>query len=160
MSQSKINMKKYVVLGLIVFVAISLAGFFVLIAERNWRPKVFCVAFGKSISSLKHCVMNPFRDKEPENIAENILKELRNGKTTSVTPYLFERNGDNNNHILEKEKVFQAEGWRIGERIDTVNTSNLMYWIAHKDYPGEMEVHFDFILDSNQWKLIQFGAVY
>ncbi len=160
MSQSKINMKKYVVSGLIVLAGISLAGFFVLIGERNSRPKVFCVAFGKTTRSLKRCVMNPFRDKEPENIAENILKELRNGKTTSITPYLFERNENNKNHILEKEKVFQAEGWRIGERIDTADTSNLMYWIAHENYPGEIEVHFDFILDSNQWKLIQFGAVY
>ncbi|MDQ3322326.1 MAG: hypothetical protein M3525_07840 [Acidobacteriota bacterium] len=153
-------MKKIVTLGLIFLIAFSLACICVLYLHRNSNPVITCIKPDDNIRPRNYCLMNPFRDKQAENIAEDILKSLRNGEIDSILPYLAHLNEDNKNHILKREKEFQVTNWRIGRRIETADEFSLMYWTSRKNYEWEEEVGFDFACENDEWKLKYFSAIY
>jgi len=154
-------MKKFLIAALkfsILLLGICLC---VLYFQRNSRPVIFCASLDDSIRPRNHCIMNPFRDKEAEKIAESILEKLKNGQTESLVPYLTDLEEDNRNQILENEKEYQVEDWRIARRVQTANTLTLMYWTSRKNYEvPEEETHFAFVRDDNEWRLKSFGAIY
>ena len=154
-------MKKFLIASLISFALLSAVSLCVLYVQRNSRPTIFCASLDGSIRPRNRCIMNPFRDKEVEKIAEGILEKLRSGQTDSLIPYLTDLNEDNKNHILEREKEYQVEDWRIGRRTETTDELSLMYWTSRKNYNGqEEETRFIFVRDNNEWKLKYFGAIY
>lgn len=151
-------MKKVVISGLICFIAISV----LLYWQRNSRPALLCASLDDSIRPRRHCLMNPFRNTEPEKSAEEVLGELRNGNAEVIIPYLNGMTDDQKNHFLENESRYKIENWRIGAREDSADEISLMYWVSRRDYDeGHLEdVSFFFVRDGNQWRLKNFNAIY
>jgi hypothetical protein len=111
--------------------------------------------------------MNPFRERESEKSAETVLRELKNGNTQAIVPYLNDWNEDERNRFLENEKKFQIENWRIGARKDSQDEISLMYWVSRKNYhfdgdggPHLEEVGFYFVREGNNLILKKFSAIY
>jgi hypothetical protein len=152
-------MKRFFIsISLFIFVFFA-ATLLTLYIQRNTRPAVFCTSLDDSIRPRDHCLMNPFRDKQPEVLAEKVLQELKTGNRGAILPYL---NEENKNRILENEKKHQVENWRIGSREDSENQISLMYWVSRKNYYDGLteSVFFFFEREGNEWKLKQFNAGY
>ncbi|HEY0429063.1 MAG TPA: hypothetical protein VGC76_14880 [Pyrinomonadaceae bacterium] len=149
-------MKKFAAPILVFAAMFLLACGCVLYVRRDSRPFIFCF-FDDGVRAPNRCLMNPFRDRKLENIAENILEKLRNGETDSIVPYLTE---DNRNRILQRENEFQITNWHIGEINRTEDKLSLKYWTSRRNYKGEEEVNFIFTRENDEWKLKYFSAVY
>src|SRR5688500_15468139 len=99
-------MKRFFIsISLFVFVFFA-ATLLTLYLQRNSRAALFCASLDDSIRPRDHCLMNPFRDKQPEVLAENILRELKNGNRDAILPFL---NEVSKNRIWESEKKYQVE---------------------------------------------------
>jgi len=106
--------------------------------------------------------MNPFQDKSPEIVAEKYLEDLRRGKVESLRPFLA--GADEIRHILDNEKTWPIQSWRIGERRDSPGGSELMFWVTRgggysKD-GYEEEVRFWIKQSGSGWSLNSYSAIY
>lgn len=153
-------MKKIAVSILIFLTAFSIASLCVLYLRRDSNPILLCVDPDVNLRPRTYCLLNPFRDKPAENVAEEILKRLRNGETETLLPYLSHLNEDNKNRILESEKNFQIKSWRIGRLEETEDEFSLKYWTLRQNYEWEEEVNFHFVRENGEWKLKSFSVIY
>ena len=105
-----------------------------------------------------YCIVNPFRDKGPETIADAHLNRLSDGQVETVSCCVGDR------YVLEKEKQFPIRSWRLGDRRDDQNGSQLVYWVKRGNgYPANgyvSEVHFTIIRIGSSWAVTSFSAVY
>jgi len=113
-----------------------------------------------SVTPRYYCIVNPFRDKGPETIAETHLNRLSAGQVEAVSCCVGQRE-----YVLEKEKQFPIRSWRLGDRRDDENGSRLVYWVKRGNgYPApngyEAEVHFTVIQVGASWQVRSFSAVY
>lgn len=107
-----------------------------------------------------YCVTNPFRDREPERVAEFHLDQLHRGNTSTIAPFASPRD-----HILTREKQFPILSWRIGWREDSDTAVGMMYWVRRgggyaSGEPYEEEVHFIVSRSGRKWKIDEFSAIY
>jgi hypothetical protein len=103
--------------------------------------------------------MNPFRDRQAEAMAEQILEQLKNGKTDVLVPYLADRDADDRDRYLSNERDYQITSWHNGE-IDTSNEGlSIQYWVSRLNHPGD-EVHFFFSRANGHWILESYNAIY
>ena len=107
------------------------------------------------------CIMNPFRDRSPERVAERYLSELRAGRTAVLTDLLTSSNRE---HIINAERKWPVESWRVGGRRDTRAGSELMYWVTrgngYSSRGDEEEVSFQVIGFGRQAQVVGFNAIY
>ncbi|HEY8563430.1 MAG TPA: hypothetical protein VIL74_23830 [Pyrinomonadaceae bacterium] len=129
---------------------------------RDSQPVIACTAVDDSVESRRRCLMNPFRDRQPELQAEEILRELKNGNTDALIPYLKDLDEERKNRIMSNERQYPIEHWEFGERGQSIIESEVVYWVTRKDYPGAQpeKVAFLFKRAGNEWKLRYFTAVY
>jgi hypothetical protein len=151
-----------IALFVFVFCMATLLTFYI---QRNSRPVILCTSLDDGMRPRDYCLMNPFRDKEPEILAEKVLRELKTGNVAALLPYLSGLNEDSKNHILNNEKRFRVTGWRIGDRKDTAETILITYWVSRENFDTEgtviavlEEVTFDF--DPKSRELGHFSALY
>jgi hypothetical protein len=131
--------------------------------RRETRPVVFCGSPDDSIRPKKYCLMNPFRDKRPEFLAEEALRELKNGNSDVISSLLeWEPTKEGKKGFIESERKYRVSDWRIGGREDSEETVFLTYWVFREDYfDGRPEsVNFLVVRDGQDWKLQYFNAVY
>src|SRR5262245_51130362 len=109
-----------------------------------------------------YCLMNPFRDKSPEIIAEKYLRGLRAGDVESFRPFFHAR--EEADRILDNEKKWPIRSWRIGARHDRPGETELMYWVTRgggysKDGIEE-EVRFWIKHSGSGWSVNSYSAIY
>ena len=66
-------------------------------------PTIACLPLDHGTRTRHFCIMNPFRDRQAEMIAEQILEELKAGNTNVLIPYLSERGTDDRDRYLSNE---------------------------------------------------------
>src|SRR5262245_12644334 len=79
------------------------------------RPIIFSFSPDPAmVQPRTYCLLNPFRDKSPEIIAEIYLKSLRDGDVESIRPFLHYEQDDQEqvHHILDNEKKWPIRSWR------------------------------------------------
>jgi hypothetical protein len=74
-----------------------------------------------------HCVMNPFRTRLPEQVAERFLRQLKEGHPDALAATTIEP--ERREHVVENETKWPIQQWRIGSRRDTDGRVDLMYWV-------------------------------
>ena len=105
-----------------------------------------------------YCVMNPFRDRAPERIAERFLSSLRKGDLSVLA---IVDDPDRRLHCTQRETEYPVQQWRVGTRNDKPDGTELMYWVERGGgYGGEEEVHFAIVGKGDEAKVIAFSAVY
>jgi hypothetical protein len=123
------------------------------------NPVLLTISADDTIRPRSYCLLNPFRNKEPERIAENYLSKLRAGVITEVAPFI-----GSNQYILEEEKKWPIQSWRIGDRQDTDKKTEILYWVqrgnGYSKDGMEEEVRF-FMKESNRnWRVTHYSAIY
>ncbi|MBO0725126.1 MAG: hypothetical protein J2P52_05975 [Blastocatellia bacterium] len=108
-----------------------------------------------------YCLLNPFRDRSPEIIAEKYLKDLRAGDIESIRPFLSEEESP---RILDNEKRWPIQSWRLGDRIDRPEETELIFWVRRergysKDIYEE-EVRLWIKRSGGRWSLNTYSAIY
>lgn len=104
--------------------------------------------------------MNPFRDRSIEQKAEEILIQLRNGKTEVLVPFFKDLEKDNLNHLLENETKYRIKSWRIGGWSGEGDQFSIKYWVIRNDYESEEEVNFFLVRNADGWKVTEYSAIY
>jgi len=133
-----------------------------LLYSTRSRPVIFSFSPDPAmVRPRTYCLLNPFRDKSPEIIAEKHLKSLRDGDVESIRPFL---SAGEDIHIMDNEKKWPIRSWRIGERVDMPGETELMFWVTRgggysKDY-GEEEVRLWIKQSGSGWSLNTYSAIY
>jgi hypothetical protein len=79
-------------------------------------------------------VFNPFRDREPENTAQQLLNRLKKGECERAISNLF--SAADLQIICEKEAKYKLEDWDLRDRTDQDDTVSLHYRVKRADDPG------------------------
>ena len=120
------------------------------------NPILLRIPPDNSIRPRYYCVVNPFRDRAPEHIAQQYLNQLKAGEIESISSYIGERQD-----ILEKERKWPIQSWRIGDRIDQRDKTEIQYWVTRGNgYNSVEEVTFDLVQSSGKWELKTYRAIY
>ena len=144
------------ILGLLVVGVLALVLF-----QKRSSPTLVCVPIDDGIRPRTYCVLNPFRDRVPEAIAEQLLEELKKGNTDTLAPYLTDRNDDHRERYLTNETKYRITGWRIGDSEMKGDELSIQYWVSRTDYPvSEEEVRFFFLRTAGEWNLRSYTAIY
>src|SRR5690349_20272328 len=114
----KLLLRRFFVITTVLIVC-ALVGLFL----TRSRPVVLKMPPDDSTSSRSYCVMNPFRDKGPENVAVGYLSKLRSGQVQSISCCIHEE------YFVEKEKEWPIQSWRLGNRTDSAGKSVILYWV-------------------------------
>lgn len=140
--------------------SITIGSILLLYVSRS-HPVVFRWASDwDTIRPRYYCVLNPFRDKAPEKIAETYLQKLRGGDVESIQPFL----SNSQSYIPNEERKWPIQSWRVGRRIDKGNETRVMYWVtrgngySHDGY--EEEAEFSLKKSTNGWHLVWYSAIY
>jgi len=116
------------------------------------------------IRPRNYCLLNPFRNKSPEIVAEKYLKGLRAGDVESIQPFLLNHAREEVDHILDNEKKWSIQSWRIGQRHDRPGETELMYWVlrggGYSKDGYEEEVRFWIKQSGSGWSLNTYSAIY
>ena len=150
-------------LSIAILIAFSVAWLY----SNRSRPVIFSFSPDPAmVRPRNYCLLNPFRDKSPEIIAEKHLEALRSGDVGSIRPFLhYDRDDQEHvNHILDNEKKWPIRSWRIGERQDRQGETELMFWVIRGgDYSKdgeEEEVRLWIKQSGGGWRLNSYGAIY
>jgi hypothetical protein len=147
-------------LSIAILIAFSAAWLY----SNRSRPIIF--SFSPDPAMLRprnYCLLNPFRDKSPEIIAEKHLEALRRGDVESIRPFL-NHDQEDVHRILDNEKKWPIRSWRIGERRDRTGETELMFWVTRgggysKD-GDEEEVRLRIKQSGSSWSLNSYNAIY
>lgn len=141
---------------LFIVIIIFIPGFLFLTRST---PVVLRIPKDDTIRPAYYCLLNPFRDRGPETVAASYLSQLRDGHVQSVACCIGDRK-----YILEREREWPIESWRIGNRTDSDGRSEIGYWVTrgngYSHRYGEEEVQVWLIRSGDGWQLQSFSAVY
>ena len=123
------------------------------------RPVLLRIPPDANIRPRYYCLLNPFRNRAPENVAEAYLNKLREGRVEVISPYV-----GGQKYILEREKEWPVQSWRVGDRKDAANKSELMYWVkrgnGYSKDGYEEAVYFTVVRSGGGWEIESFAAIY
>lgn len=151
-----------IALGLFgLFAVVSLAFLF---ATRDTRPATICSSLDHGTRSRDYCLMNPFRDREPELVAEKVLTQLKDGNVQVLLPLLSD---ESKPRIVENEAKYRIKTWHIGGRRGSGDHVEIMYWVERVNYNNVVtardyveEVTFTIVHDASGWVVNQYSAIY
>lgn len=124
------------------------------------QPVLLRVSPDGNMRPRYYCLLNPFRNKEPEIVAEKYLIKLREGQADVISSYVGARKD-----IPEKEKKWPIQSWRVGNREDVSDKSEIMYWVTrgngYEPKAGyEDSVYFRLLRSGGSWEVKSFSAIY
>lgn len=101
-------------------------------------------------------IMNPLRDRAPEHLAEQYLRQLAAGRSAELRPYF----GANRGVMIEREPQRPPISWRIADRRDEGQTTYISYWVKRANgWPGEEDAMFE-LHRTSEWRLVSYNAIY
>jgi hypothetical protein len=89
--------------------------------------------FADSISDPPLTIMNPFRDKEPEKVANAFLMRLRSEEPASLLRRIIEQDAEFE-HICQREREYRLKTWPDFTRKDSAEGVHLIYWPHRENY--------------------------
>lgn len=102
-------------------------------------------------------LLNPFRDKEPEAVAEGLLNELRQGRCeTALSALPAERIS----YICERERDHNLTGWTLVDRNDEPGTTTLHFKAYRADSPAYGNTWIVLSKQVNGWQVSGIEAWY
>ena len=100
-----------------------------------------------------YAIMNPFRDRTPERVAERCLAEIAAGR--------FDCAPGVDAHIIETERRFPIRRWRLARREDTPGGSRLAYCVSRGNgYLDEEEAWIVLNGSGRRARVTEYSAVY
>jgi len=126
------------------------------------------VSFAMPLSDCLHpktyCLMNPFRDRSPERLAEQYLDQMKTGTLETVLSKIKFDSEKERITIWKFEKEHPPRKWQIQTRRDQSQTSTLRYAVSRSvddlQNCGNADVTFRFEKRSDGWVLVSYSAIY
>jgi hypothetical protein len=150
-------MRKFLLASMVLTV-VSVGILSILFLNRS-RSVLLRIPPDSTVRPRYYCLLNPFREKGPETVAASYLNRLRTGEVQSISCCIGEKE-----YVLEKEKEWPIQSWRVGNRTDTSGRSDILYWVKRGNGYSrdgyEEEVHFTIVNSDDGWQLESFSAVY
>jgi hypothetical protein len=141
----------------IVIVALLIISFVaILYLTRSHWVVLLSIPPDDTIRPRDYCILNPFRDTQPEKLAEMYLAKLSVGEVEAILSYIRDRET-----ILELERKWPIQAWRVGNRQDKAGKTDIVYWVRRGNgYTGEEEVLFELTRTGESWEVESFSAIY
>jgi len=149
-------MKRFIkrVIVIVALLMISLVA--ILYLTRSRWVVLLCIPPDDTIRPRDYCILNPFRDTRPEKLAEMYLAKLSAGEVEAISSYIRDRET-----ILDLERQWPIQAWRVGNREDEEGKTYIMYWVRRGNgYMGEEEVLFGLTRTADDWEVKSFSAIY
>ena len=130
------------------------------------RGKLVSVAIPLSgcLRPKTYCLLNPFRDRSPEKLAEQNLDQMKNGSPETVLSVMKFDSDQERITISKIEKEQPPRKWLIQNRADHSQTSTVVYAVSRNADDlqdcGNADVTFRFEKRSDGWRLISYSAIY
>ena len=109
-----------------------------------------------------YCLMNPFRDRSPERVAEEFINQLRTGHVSVLTPAIPDSTA--REHFSDREMKWPIAAWRIGDRKDLGGRVDLMYWVkrgnGYAPEGSEEEIYITVDRSITPARVTAFSAIY
>lgn len=148
-------MKRYL-LKAAVLIAGLLFSITLLLYLTRTNPVILTLPLDDTIRPRTYCLLNPFRDKSAERIAESYLHELREGNVAAIAPFV-----DTRDYVLDNERKWPIRKWQVGSFNYQNGKYEIRYWVSRGNgYLGKEEVSFWIEQTSDGLKLKTYSAIY
>lgn len=148
-------MKRYLLKAAILIVGLLSATTLFLYLTRT-NIVILTLPLDDTIRPRTYCLLNPFRDRSAERIAESYLHELREGNVAAIAPFI-----DTSKYILDNERKWPIRKWRVGGFNRQNGRYEILYWVSRGNYHwAEEEVRFWIEQTSDGLKLQTYSAIY
>jgi hypothetical protein len=102
-------------------------------------------------------IMNPIRDRSPENAAERVLRDLRAGRCETALGFLQPtRRADN----CERERKYRITTWKLRDRTDKSEESRLFFAVFRGLSPIPSNMWITVRKSDGGWQPIDFECWY
>lgn len=103
-------------------------------------------------------LFNPLRDQAPEQVAERMLTELREGDVDAAMGRVYDGSDP---EIAEKERRYRLRRWKLVHRIDGPDNVTL-YYLVDRDASGFLDSNVTLFMCCRKrgWIIIQYLPVY
>ena len=128
-----LNKKRRILM--VFFPSLLLVAIFLLSGPVIVQTYLFADVFG-NLSDPPVTIMNPFRDKEPERVANTFLNQLQNAEPASLLRPVI-KDETTFEHICLSEKAHRLKSWNNYTREDTEEGIHLIYWPKRENYNSE-----------------------
>jgi len=136
--------------------ATAVAGLY---ASRSTHVALKITLDPTAVRPRSRCLLNPFRDRAPERLAEGYLQRMRRDGPDVVRSLVPAADVD---AYMEDEARYPIQSWRVGDREDSDRAVRLVYWVRRGGgYPAdEEEVAFWLRGSSGSWQVWRYTAIY
>jgi hypothetical protein len=143
------------------FLCIGLLASVVLFLMRE-HPVIYAYReSGNPTGDAAWAVLNPFRDRAPEQVSESLLGSLQGGGGVTALKGVRNLPADKVSELAQREIEHQITGWKLISREDTQGSVRLLYRTARGTSSGmESPVWITVQFRQGKWELIDFNAWY
>ena len=141
--------------------ALGLSGAaFALITARS-RPVLWSIAeSGDPLEEPVLVILNPFRDRAPERVAEGVLEDLEAGRIVKALAGVPADPG-HRAYLTSQEQRHALGRWCLENRTQSGSTTTLFYMTARGDsWRCISPLWIDVERSGNGWKITRFEAWY
>jgi hypothetical protein len=140
----------------IIAVTILTVAVAVMFAVREQRPILAKIGDYSELRPRTWTIANPFRDREPEAIAENHIREISRGASPA-----FHRAADRDarEHLISAERKYPILSWRLRDRSRSGELHEVGYWVTREGLDGEEEVTVTVSLTPTP-RAVAYNAIY
>ena len=148
-------MRRFIKKALVILPLLIISFVAILYLTRSSWIVLLSIPPDDTIRPRDYCILNPFRDNQPEKLAEMCLAKVSAGEVDAISSYRDKE------AILELERKWPIQAWRVGSREDKAGKTEIMYWLRRGNgYTGEEEVLVGLTRTGNTWELESFSAIY
>jgi hypothetical protein len=148
------------VLKVIAFIFALILGIIAYLYFTRSSPVVYSHKLGGDpVNEPNFSILNPFRDRAPEQVADKFLTLLSNGQceqAVSVLSYTPEKRQD----VCQRETQYSLSSWRLVNRKEEARQIKMFYWCWHKksDTHGQLWVTLE--KQGEQWQITGYERWY
>lgn len=119
---------------------------------------------GEPTKEPRWSVLNPLRSRAPERPAEELLRELRDGRAATVLPPFVEDHKMGSAALVDRELECRLVSWHLVRRKDSSNRADLLYHAARADAVDDtsrpVRIRVERTAPGGAWQVVSFSAVY
>lgn len=111
------------------------------------------------IGEPEFTIFNPFRDRQPEQVAETFLNALGSGSCLQAVSAL-PIDAAYREYICDKEKEYPLASWQIKNRTDEPNRVKLFYWCQYRGFEGQGRLWVTIDKAGERWVVTEYERYY
>ena len=150
-----------VVLRRVVLAAVLIAGLAVYLFVTHSSPVLFrYVEVGNPLKEPVFIVLNPYRDRAPERVADLFLQQLKDGNCEKAMAALHD-SFRFQHETCEREERYALGSWRLMNRTDEPQKVRMYFSVNRLNYDGMVgQAWVTVEKRGNQWQATRYDRYY